>query len=88
MGSLDVDSRFINILLDETINISTELIYDQNDSTEDLNKFEFQELLSLATKELYLIFNEILHKKNRCCSYELTIRTHSCLCFYEKKWLD
>ena len=43
MGSLDVDSRFINILLDETINISTELIYDQNDSTEDLNKFEFQE---------------------------------------------
>ena len=54
MGSLDVDSLFTNIPLEETINICTELINDQNDSTEDLNKSEFKELLSLAIKESIL----------------------------------
>ena len=42
MGSLDVDSLFTNIPLEETINICTELIYDQNDSIEGLNKSEFK----------------------------------------------
>ena len=51
MGSLDVDSLFSNIAHEETINICTESIYDQNDSVEGLNKSEFKELLSLATKE-------------------------------------
>ena len=32
MGSLDVDSLFTNIQLEETINICTESIYNQNDS--------------------------------------------------------
>ena len=62
MGSLDVDSIFTNIPLEEIINICTESIYDQNDSVEGLNKSESKELLSLATKEPYFIFNEILYK--------------------------
>ena len=37
MGSLDVDWLFTNIPLEETIDISTELIYDQNDSFQGLN---------------------------------------------------
>ena len=63
MGTLDVDSLFTNIPLEETNNICTESIYDQNDSIEGLNKSEFKELLSLATKESYFIFNEILYKQ-------------------------
>ena len=63
MGSLDLDSLFANILLAETISICTELIYDQNDSIEGLNKSEFKELLSLATKESYFILNEICINK-------------------------
>ena len=58
VGSLD--SLFTNILLEETIHICTESIYYQNDSIEGLNKSEFKELLSLATKESYFTFNEIL----------------------------
>ena len=58
LGSLDVDSLFTNIPLEETINICTELIYDQNDSIEGLNKSVFKELLSLGTKKSYFIFNE------------------------------
>ena len=37
MGSLDVDWLFTNIPLEETIDISTELIYDQNDNFQGLN---------------------------------------------------
>ena len=61
MGSLDVDSIFTNIPLEETINICTESIYVQNDSVEGLKKSEYTELLSLANKEAYFIFNEILY---------------------------
>ena len=37
MGTLDVHSLFTNIPLEETNNICTESIYDQNDSIEGLN---------------------------------------------------
>ena len=63
MGSLEVDSLFTKIPLEETINICTELSYDQNDNIKGLNKSEFKELLSLATKESYFISNEILCKQ-------------------------
>ena len=56
MGILDVDSLFINIPLEKTINICTESIYDQNSIAEGLNKSEFKELLYLDTKESYFIF--------------------------------
>ena len=87
MGSLDVDSLFTNIPLEETINICTELIYDQNDTTEDLNKSEFKELLSLATKESYFVFNEVLYKEIGGVAMGsplgLTL-ANAFLCFYEK----
>ena len=63
MASLDVDSLFTNIPLDETINICTESIFNESDTVEGLNKSEFKELLSLATKESYFIFNELLYKQ-------------------------
>ena len=64
MDSLEVHSLFTKIPLEETINICTEVMYDQNDNIEGLNKSEFKEiLLSLATKESYFIFNEILCKQ-------------------------
>ena len=91
MGSLDLDSLFANILLAETISICTELIYDQNDSIEGLNKSEFKELLSLATKESYLIFNEILYKQIDGVAMGSPLGpplANAFLCFYEKKWLQ
>ena len=51
MVNLDVDSLFTNIPLEETINICTNLIYDNADVIEDINKFEFKNLLSLAKFE-------------------------------------
>ena len=87
MGSVDVDSLFTNIPLEEAINICTESIYDQNDSIEGLNKSEFKELLSLATKESYFIFNEILYKQIDGVAMGSPLGptlANAFLCFYEK----
>ena len=63
MGSLDVDSFLTSIALEETINICTESIYNENDIIKGLNKSEFKELLSVATKESYSIFSDFLNKQ-------------------------
>ena len=65
MGSLDVDSLFTNIPLEETINICTNLLYNNEDVIEGINKSEFKNLLSLATQESYFIFNDVLYKQKR-----------------------
>ena len=54
MGSLDVDSLFANISLDETI--------DNTDTVEDFTNSDLKQLLCLATKESYFIFNSLLYK--------------------------
>ena len=87
MGSLDVNSLFTNIPLDENINICTESIYDQNDAV-GLNKSELKELLSLVTKEPYFVFNEFLYKQLAMGSPSGPTLANAFLCFYEKKWLE
>ena len=54
---------FPNIPLEETINICINLIYDNVDVIEGINKFEFKNLLSLATQESYFLFNDVLYKQ-------------------------
>ena len=63
MGSLDVDSLFTNIPLEETINICTNLLYNNEDAIEGISKSEFKNLLSLANQESYFIFNDVLYKQ-------------------------
>ena len=57
MGILDFASHFINIPLEETIDICTNTLF------ESLSKIEFKGLLSLATKESYFIFVGKLYKE-------------------------
>ena len=56
MGNLDVDLLFTNIPLDETIDICTNAIYSQQDVIDSVNKEEYRNLLSLATKN-YILFS-------------------------------
>ena len=51
MRSLDVDSLFTNIPLDETINICINTVYSEQDVIRGINKEEFRNLLSLTPKE-------------------------------------
>ena len=63
MGSLDVDSLFTNIPLEETIDICTNTLFENTEKVEGLSKIEFKELLSLVGKESYSIFNGQLYKQ-------------------------
>ena len=63
MGSLDVDSFFTNILLDETIDICVNQLFENTDTVEGFTKSELKQLLSLATKESYFIFNGLPYKQ-------------------------
>ena len=63
MGSLDVDSLFTNIPLEETIDICTNTLFENMEKVEGLSQIEFKELLSLATKESSFIFSRQLYKQ-------------------------
>ena len=91
MGSLDVDSLFTNIPLEETINICTNLLYDNEDVIEGINKSEFKNLLSLATQESYFIFNDVLYKQKDGVAMGSPLgptMANVFLSFYEVKWLE
>ena len=51
MVSLDVDSLFTNIPLEDTINICTSLLYNNEDVIEGINNSEFKNFVSLATQK-------------------------------------
>ena len=91
MGSLDVDSLFTYTPLDKTIDICTNTIYSEQDVIEGINKEEFQNFLSLATKESYFIFNKVLYKQKDGVAMGSPlgpILPNAFLCFYERKYLE
>ena len=63
LGSLDVDSLFTNIALEETIEICTNELFKESETVEGLSKTEFKDLLSLATKDSHFIFDGTLYKQ-------------------------
>ena len=91
MISLHVDSLFANIPLEETINICTNLLYNNEDVIEGIKKSEFKNLLSLATQESYFIFNDVLYKQNDSVAMGSPLgppMANVFLSFYEVKWLE
>ena len=54
---------FTDIPLTETISICTNLLCNNLDVKEGINKSEFEYLLSLATQESYSMFNCIVYKQ-------------------------
>ena len=82
MGSLDVDSLFTNITLDETIDICANQLFENTDTVEGFTKSELKQLLCLATKESYFIFNSLLYKQidgvEMAQLLDLPLLTHFC----------
>ena len=56
MASLDVDSLFTNIPLAETIDICCDLLFRDKPVVDGLNKTEFRTILTIATKESFILF--------------------------------
>ena len=59
-GSLDVDSLFTNIPLDENVDICVNKLFENTDTVEGFTKSELKQLLCLATKDSYFIYNGLL----------------------------
>ena len=57
MVCLDIDSIFTNKPLGETIEICTNKLFKKSETIGGLSKYEFKELLSLATKDSHLFFD-------------------------------
>ena len=91
MSNLDVDSLLTNIPLEETINICKNLLYNNEDVIEGINKSDFKNILPLAIQEAYFIFNEILYKQKNDVAMVSPLRltmANVFLPFYEVKWLE
>ena len=58
MASLDADSRFTNVPLDETIEICVNELFKSSQTVSGLNKQQVLEMLSLTTKENVILFDE------------------------------
>ena len=63
MESLDIDSLFTNVPLEETIDTCVNTLFENTERAECLSKIEFKEFLSLTTKESYFIFDGKLYKQ-------------------------
>ena len=57
MVSFDVKSLFMNVPLDQTINIILKTIYDNAELQTNITRSELKEMLLLCTKEVHFMFN-------------------------------
>ena len=91
MGSIDIDSLFTNIPLDETIDICINQLFENTDTVEGFTKSELKQLLSLATKESYFIFNGLLYKQIDGVAMGSPLGpslANAFLSYHEKNWLN
>ena len=91
MASLDVDFLFTNIPLEETINICCDTLFKETDIYESYSKSEFETLLSLASREPYFFFNEVLYKQKGVVAMGSPLGStlaNAFLSHCEKIWLE
>ena len=91
IASFDVKSLFTQIPLDETIDICMQELFKDDDEVYGLNRPQFKELLSLATKECYFLFNNCLYKQIDGVSMGSSLGpslANIFMCYMESTWLS
>ena len=63
MGSLDVESLFTNIPLQETIDIVTNKVFEKKRKVNGISKRDFKRLLEISTKGTVFVFNGKYYKQ-------------------------
>ena len=89
MASLDVDSLFTNIPLEETIDICVDNLYSDNENPPNIPKHNFRNLLNIATKETFFMFNNKYYKQvdGVPMGYPLgPALANIFMCSFESKW--
>ena len=90
MASLDVDSLFTNVPLDETIDICVNELFKNNNTIRGLNKKQMTEMLSLTTKESIILFDMTFYTQIDGVAMGSPLGpslANVFLCHHEIKWL-
>ena len=90
MASLDVDSLLTNIPLDETIDICTDSLYKDDENIPKFPKDVFRNLLTVATKESFFMFNNKFYKQIDGVAMGSPLGpalANIFMCNFENKWL-
>ena len=91
MASLDVQSLFTNIPLDETIDICVTELFSSSDTVEGLSADEFRKLLEIATKESFFLFDNEYYRQIDGVAMGSSlgpVLANMFLRHHEKNWLD
>ena len=91
MASLDVESLFTNIPLNEIINNCVSDPHNKNLYNGKLSKRDFYKLLEKTTRESSFIIDYLLHKQVNGVATVFPLGhtlANELLCHYEKEWLD
>ena len=92
MASLDVNSLFANIPLDETIDICTDSdsLYKDDENSPKIANDDFCNLLTVATKESFFMFNNKFYKQIDCMAMGYPLGpapANIFMCSFQSKWL-
>ena len=90
MSSLDINSLFTDIALDETIRIIIKKLSFKNETVHDLNKDQFKCFLTLEIKESYFLFDRELYQQVDVAPMASPLGptlANIFLCHYEDIWL-
>jgi hypothetical protein len=91
MASLDVESLFTNIPLDETINIVTKKVFEKQNKVNGLSKTDFRRLLVVSTKGTVFYFNGRYYRQKDGVAMGSPLGpalANAFLCYHETQWLD
>ncbi len=91
MASLDVESLFTNIPLDETIEIVTNKVFEKKNQVNGLYRTDFKKLLTLSTKGTVFLFNGHYYRQKDGVAMGSPLGpalANAFLCHHEPTWLD
>ncbi len=91
MASLDVESLFTNIPMDETIDLVTKKVFEKKQQVNGLYRNDFKKLLSLSTKGTVFFFNGHCYRQRDGVAMGSPLGpalANAFLCHHETTWLD
>ena len=91
MASLDIESLFTSIPLNEVIYICIDDLFCDTNTIQNLDRNDMRELLNLAAYELFFIFDQIMYRQidGVAMGFPLgPILANTFLCHFEKQWLS
>ena len=90
MASLDVDSLFTNVPLDETIEICVNELFKSSQTVSGLNKQQDLEMLLLTIKKNVILFDQKYYSQIDGVAMESSLGptlANIFLCYHETTWL-